>query len=73
MSGPRTKPMSKRKAKKAALAVVATLIEGYRAVGQPHEECEEAENAHDWQPCDGDVLDAAFQQIQDELNRRAAE
>jgi hypothetical protein len=63
--------MGKRRAKKSALAVVARLIESYRDVGQPFDECNEATNAHDWVPADGDVLDAAFQEIQDELNRRA--
>lgn len=67
----RTKPMGKRSAKKAALAVVARLIESYRDVGQPYTDCSEPNNGKDWIEADIDVLEAAFTEIQDELNRRA--
>ncbi len=61
--------MSKRKAKREACRVVARLIESYFGVGQPVNDC--IDGAGGWTAEDEPVLTAAFEQIENEMRRRA--
>jgi hypothetical protein len=68
MTAERKRPMSKARARREAASVVARLIDSYRSVGQPADDC--TDRVRGWIPEDEDVLDAAFVRLRDELDRR---
>ncbi len=62
--------MNARQAKREACNVVALLIDSYMGVGQPSADCDDPK-VEGWKPEDGVKLEAAFEALQEEMERRA--
>ena len=62
--------MNKRRAKKDACHVVSRLILSYLECGQPDNDCQD--HIYGWTEEDEEKLHTAFEEIQREMERRAA-